>query len=128
MNYIVISNEVDGTSAERAENINRELYKISRPANDPNDGTLYMFGTYEDGLGNVAIGYEDTDKIPVHELADVTPLKQTLIYSASETELNNLEAYLLSKKGSFIYFKDIIPSSIIIRDYAYMVANGFITE
>ena len=128
MNYIVIQEKQNSTSKARAELINRELYKISRPVGEAGDGTLYMFSTYENELGEVALGYEDTDTIPVNALADVTPLKDALKDDANGTELNQLEAYLLSKKGSFIYFKDIIPSSIVIRDYTYMVANGFITE
>lgn len=124
--YIIIA-PYNTTSEERIHSINRELYKISRPNWTEQDVSKYWLGMHQNG-DSWALEYSDEDWLNVSTDADVTTLKNLLTEDASEQERNMLEAYIMSKKGDRIYFKDIIPSTIIQRTYEDMQLLGWFNE
>lgn len=126
MRYIIIEHRTE-TSHIRAEKINRELYKISRPNWSPDDVTKYFLPCYQNADYS-CFQFEDTDFLPVHADLDITALKTLLSEDADTNELNNLEAYVKGKKGDKIFFKDIIPSLITIYTRAEMEALGWFQE
>lgn len=111
MRYIIIAHRTQD-SITRGTGINRELYKISRPNPSPNDVTKFFLPSYVNG-SQMALGFEDTDYLPVSNELDVTTLKNILSEDATQQELEGLEMYLTSLIGGVVYFKDIIPSGIV---------------
>lgn len=108
MRYIIISGE---DSITRGEAINKELYRISRPNPDPEYDSENFLSSYIHE-GKMALGFEDSDFLPVSELVNVDTLKTLLSQEVDSNELNNLEAFVRGKKGDKIYFVDIIPRSV----------------
>lgn len=108
--FIIIAHRTDD-SHTRAEQINRELYKISRPNWSTEDVSKYFLSVHKNNDLS-AFEYSDTDYLPVNNEVDVTTLKNLLSEDATQQELDGLEMYLTSLIGSVVYFKDIIPSGI----------------
>jgi hypothetical protein len=117
MKYIIVADKAK-TSAERTMDINRELFRISRPNPDPEDVSVYLLTMItHPSNGKMALGFESTTSIPVSSSVDVTDLRGMLSEDATEVELDGLEGYLYSKIGSKVNFETIIPSAIVILTY-----------
>lgn len=126
MRYIIIETQTD-SSEVRAHNINRELYKISRPTWTEQDVTKYFLPMFQNGV-DWCFGFEDTDFLPVNNNANVTTLKNLLSEDATEQEREMLGAYIESQKGGTILFKDIIPSTINKYTKEEMQSLGWFNE
>lgn len=121
--YIIIADRSE-TSPIRGGKINSELYKISRPNPDPKDFGKYFLMSIEHN-GKMALGFTDSDSLPVSNDFDVTVLKSILQPDAPQQELDMLEIFLTSLIGGRVYFKDIIPSGIQVYTEQEMIDFGF---
>ena len=114
MRYIIIKNVGIG-SIPRRDKINKCLFDISRPVliKDTRDVTTGFLSQYDNGeLG--ALGFEDTDDLPVHAQMDVQELKDVLGDDLTGQEKAQFEAYIRSKIIGRINFVDIIQSTMTI--------------
>lgn len=113
MVYIKINPSPTLTSPERADEINREVQRISRPNPLPNEVTEFRFQKLiHPTNGEACLCYGLTDNIPVNSELDVTKLKNLMLQDATQQELDNLELYLTSLIGDRVVFNNIVPSSV----------------
>src|SRR5210317_178797 len=123
--YIIVLPTPTQTSERRAYQITRELYNISRPVLIQAEGeaasTVFGIVVHPDGIQNAL--QVDTDYlIHVHEAATLEKLV------ACFPELTNDERFQLSayvQTNHSFPFEHIIPSTVTVRDYDYMVQNGW---
>ena len=106
--YLEIIPKAGLTSQERADEINAELYDISRPDSiSAGDTTNAMFSVvHKEGLNSIMVA--DNSFIPVHPDKDLAPLV-SLFPDLTQGEINGLVAYINSQNG--IHFYDILPSN-----------------
>ena len=126
MAYIKINPSPTLTSSERADEINRELQRISRPQPLPNEYSEFRFQKLlHPTSGDACLCYELTDSIPVNTDVDVTALKALLAQETTEEELNQLEAYLLTLVGESVVFDTIVPSTVTKYTKAELELEGW---
>ena len=124
MQYIIVQPEGILSSPQRAALISRELYCITRPVHlqRPDEAQFNVFGIihHEDGRAALVV---DTDYIiPVHPLATLERLV-SLFPELTDTERINLQAYIFNNDE--FPFGAIVPSTTTLRDYDYMMADGW---
>ena len=128
MGYIIVLPEGFLTSEVRAQSITRELYNITVPLavqqEYQKDGTVFGVITHPDGIQH-ALQVDLEYVIPVHAQATLEKLV-SLLPELNETERFNLASYVLNNKA--FPFGHIVPSTTTVRDYDYMVANGWFPE
>jgi len=123
--YIIILPLPHLTSEQRAYSISRELYNITVPLTIQEDyhkdGTVFGVVKHPDGIQ--AALHIDTDYlIPVHPLATLEKLV-TLFPEIPEQERTMLQSFVLHNRA--FPFGMIVPSTSTIRDYEYMVEQGW---
>jgi len=123
--YIIILELPHMTSEARAYGISRELYNITVPLaiqeDYHKDGIVFGVVKHPDGIQ--AALHIDTDYlIPVHPLATLEKLV-TLFPEIPESERTMLQSFVLHNRA--FPFGMIVPSTSTIRDYAYMVEQGW---
>jgi hypothetical protein len=128
MSYILIESNDDLTSQERAELITRELYNITAPEAMQHDyqadGTVF-------GL----VKHPESDDWAMHIQAD------WVIYCHDDVDLDRLVGAFpevpaeevatlrsLIESSDKVTFSQIIPSTATLRDFEYMVDNGWFTD
>lgn len=126
--YIIVLPEGFLTSEVRAKSITRELYNITAPLavqeEYQKDATVFGVIVHPDGIQHAL--QVDTDYvIPVSPQATIEKLV-SLFPELNEQERFNLASYVLNNKS--FPFGHIVPSTTTIRDYDYMVANGWFAE
>ena len=128
MSYILIESNDDLTSQERAELITRELYNITAPEATQHDyqadGTVFGLVEHPDG-GDWALHIVPDWVIYCHDDVDLDRLVGALPEVPAD-EVASLRA--LIESSDKIEFAQIIPSTATIRDYEYMVDNGWFTD
>ena len=127
MNYIIIQPEAGFTSQERAEKISEELFNISRPPHvkSESDVTKYVFGWVKHPDSDlhalhVILDYE----IYVHPENNIDNLVD-LFPEVPQAEKDQLRAYIENSSSDVFQFQNIIPSTAIVRDQAYMEQDGW---
>ena len=123
--YIIILPLPHMTSEARAYGISRELYNITVPLTIQEDYQHdgHVFGVVKHPDGIQAALHIDTDYlIPVHPLATLEKLV-TLFPEIPEQERTMLQSFVLHNRA--FPFGMIVPSTSTIRDYAYMVEQGW---
>ena len=123
--YIIILPLPHMTSEQRAYSISRELYNITVPLTIQEDYQHdgHVFGVVKHPDGMQAALHIDTDYlIPVHPLATLEKLV-TLFPEIPEQERTMLQSFVLHNRA--FPFGMIVPSTSTIRDYAYMVEQGW---
>lgn len=123
--YIIILPLPHMTSEARAYGISRELYNITVPLviqeDYHKDGIVFGVVKHPDGMQ--AALHIDTDYlIPVHPLATLEKLV-TLFPEIPEQERTMLQSFVLHNRA--FPFGMIVPSTSTIRDYEYMVEQGW---
>jgi hypothetical protein len=123
--YIIILPLPHLTSEQRAHGISRELYNITVPLaiqeDYHKDGIVFGVVKHPDGMQ--AALHIDTDYlIPVHPLATLEKLV-TLFPEIPESERTMLQSFVLHNRA--FPFGMIVPSTSTIRDYEYMVEQGW---
>lgn len=128
MSYILISANDDLTSQERAELITRELYNITAPEAMQHDyqadGTVFGLVEHPDG-GDWAMHIQADWVIYCHDDVDLARLVGAFPEVPAD-EVASLSA--LIESSDKIEFSQIIPSTATVRDYEYMVDNGWFTD
>ena len=126
--YIIVLSEGFLTSEVRAKSITRELYNITVPLviqeDYQKDATVFGVIVHPDGIQHAL--QVDTDyTIPVSPQATIEKLV-SLFPELNEQERFNLSSYVLNNQE--FPFGNIVPSTTTIRDYDYMVENGWFPE
>jgi len=128
MSYILIESNDDLTSQERAELITRELYNITAPEAMQHDyqadGTVFGLVDHPDG-GNWAMHIQADWVIYCHDDVDLARLVGAFPEVPAD-EVASLSA--LIESSDKIEFAQIIPSTATVRDYEYMVDNGWFSD
>jgi hypothetical protein len=125
MNYIIVRPEGILSSPQRAQFITRELYCITLPLQfqtpDQHDGTV--FGVIHHPTDGRAALQVDLDYvIPVHPLVTLERLV-SLFPEITDAERMTLMQVIFSSKA--FPFRHIVPSTVTVRDEAYMIAEGW---
>jgi hypothetical protein len=101
------------TSAERAEAIDREVWRLRRPLSvqSPNDITQFYYPriTHPD-TGEVAIVGDTTEEVYINEAVDLTELL-ALLPEVPQEEKDGLVMYIDANKGGSVPFGQLIPST-----------------
>ena len=123
--YIIVRPEGILTSPQRAQFITRELYCITLPLQfqtpDQHDGTV--FGVIHHPTDGRAALQVDLDYvIPVHPLVTLERLV-SLFPEITDAERMTLMQVIFSSKA--FPFRHIVPSTVTVRDEAYMIADGW---
>lgn len=126
--YIIVLPEGFLTSEVRAKSITRELYNITVPVavqeEYQKDATVFGVIVHPDGIQHAL--QVDTDYvIPVSPQATIEKLV-SLLPELNEQERFNLASYVLNNQE--FPFGNIVPSTTTVRDYDYMVENGWFPE
>lgn len=128
MSYIIVLPEGFLTSEVRAKSITRELYNITVPVaiqeEYQKDATVFGVITHPDGIQH-ALQVDLDYVIPVSPQATIEKLV-SLFPELSEQERFNLASYVLNNQE--FPFGNIVPSTTTVRDYDYMVENGWFPE
>ncbi len=128
MSYIIVLPEGFLTSEVRAKSITRELYNITVPVaiqeEYQKDATVFGVITHPDGIQH-ALQVDLDYVIPVSPQATIEKLV-SLFPELSEQERFNLASYVLNNQE--FPFGNIVPSTTTVRDYEYMVENGWFPE
>jgi len=128
MSYILIESNGDLTSQERAQLITRELYNITAPEAMQHDyqadGTVFGLVEHPDG-GDWAMHIDEDWVIYCHDDVDLARLVGAFPEVPAD-EVASLSA--LIESSDKIEFAQIIPSTATIRDFDYMVDNGWFTN
>jgi hypothetical protein len=123
--YIIILPLPHLTSEQRAYNISRELYNITVPLaiqeDYHKDGIVFGVVKHPDGI-QAALQIDTDYLIPVHPLATLEKLV-TLFPEIPEQERTMLQSFVLHNRA--FPFGMIVPSTSTIRDYEYMVEQGW---
>ena len=123
--YIIILPLPHMTSEARAYGISRELYNITVPLaiqeDYHKDGIVFGVVKHPDGI-QAALQIDTEYLIPVHPLATLEKLV-TLFPEIPESERTMLQSFVLHNRA--FPFGMIVPSTSTIRDYAYMVEQGW---
>jgi hypothetical protein len=123
--YIIVRPEGILSSPQRAQFITRELYCITLPLQfqtpDQHDGTV--FGVIHHPTDGRAALQVDLDYvIPVHPLVTLERLV-SLFPEITDAERMTLMQVIFSVKA--FPFRHIVPSTVQVRDEAYMIAEGW---
>ncbi len=128
MSYIIVLPEGFLTSEVRAKSITRELYNITVPVaiqeEYQKDATVFGVITHPDGIQH-ALQVDLDYVIPVSPQATIEKLV-SLFPELNEQERFNLASYVLNNQE--FPFGNIVPSTTTVRDYEYMVENGWFPE
>ena len=126
--YIIVLPEGFLTSETRAKSITRELYNITVPVaiqeEYQKDATVFGVITHPDGIQH-ALQVDLDYIIPVSPQATIEKLV-SLFPELNEQERFNLASYVLNNQE--FPFGNIVPSTTTVRDYEYMVENGWFPE
>jgi hypothetical protein len=128
MTYIIVLPVGVLTSETRAKQITRELYNITVPlavqADYQKDGTVFGVVKHPDGVQH-ALQVDPAYIIPVHPQANLEKLV-AMFPDLTDTERVTLQGYIHTQEQ--FPFGAIVPSTTTLRDYDYMVANGWFPE
>jgi hypothetical protein len=129
MRYIKVRPDSTRTSYERALEISKELFNISRPLpiKDEHDETQYLFGWIEhpnstDDITTALCINDINQIIPVHPDKDLTALIG-LFEELTQQEKDALASYISSQQS--FPFANIIPSDTQVFTHEEMDADGW---
>lgn len=124
-NYLIVPPEGGLTSEERAVDISRQLYCITRPESiqNPDEANFNLFGSViHPTTGEAALSIVLDWLIYVNAAVDLTEL-QALFPLMPQAEMDTLTSLITT--SSTVLFEQIIPTECTVRDQAYMDANGW---
>lgn len=112
--YLPVQETIPGmTSAERAEAIDREVWRLQRPLSvqSPNDVTqFYYMRITHPTTGQVAIVGDTTENVKIHPDVDLTNLL-LLLPEVPQVEKDGLVAFIDANRGGTVPFGQLIPST-----------------
>lgn len=100
------------TSAERAEALDAEVWRLVRPetVQVPGDSQHLYPRMVHPTTGQVAILGETTEVVPIHPNVDLTNLL-ALLPEVPQAEKDQLVAYIDANRGGSVLFGTLIPST-----------------
>ena len=111
--YLPVEPQLGMTSAERAEAIDREVWRLRRPLSvqSPNDVTQFYYPriTHPD-TGEVAIVGDTTEYIYIHPDVDLDDLL-ALLPEVPQAEKDGLVMFIDANRGGTVQFGQLIPST-----------------
>ena len=112
--YLPVEETIEGmTSAERAEAIDREVWRLRRPLSvqSPNDITQFYYPriTHPD-TGQVAIVGQTDEEVRIHPDVDLTDLLE-LLPEVPQEEKDGLVMFIDANRGGSVPFGQLIPST-----------------
>ena len=125
--YLPVEPQAGMTSAERADALDAEVWRLVRPASvqGANDSThLYPRITHPT-TNQVALIGETTDVLPVHPDVDLTDLL-ALLPEVPQAEKDQLTLYIDANRGGTVVFGNLIPSTSTQLTEAEADAAGWI--
>lgn len=133
MQFIKVLPQGGLTSEQRSISISRELFRIQRPIDQQNDGTLYLFEWVKhptqdpayQNIVNVALSVDLSEIIYVHPDNDLTNLI-ALFPELSQAEKDGLAAFIESQQS--FPFQYIIPQGTTVFTYEQMKDSGWFPE
>ena len=112
--YLPVQETIPGmTSAERAEAIDREVWRLRRPLSvqSPNDITQFYYPRItHPTTGQVAIVGDTTEEVKIHPDVDLTNLL-ALLPEVPQVEKDGLVAFIDANRGGTVPFGQLIPST-----------------
>jgi hypothetical protein len=123
--YIIVRPEGILSSPQRAQFITRELYCITLPLQfqTPDQANGTVFGIIHHPTDGRAALQVDLDYvIPVHPLVTLERLV-SLFPEITDAERMMLMQVIFSSKA--FPFRHIVPSTVTVRDEAFMIAEGW---
>lgn len=126
MEYIKVKPIQGYTSKQRCEEMNKELWGISRPSNIKlsTDVTSKLFGELELLDGSYALEIDQEHVITVHKDLSITGLSN-LFPDLTEVERNKLISFI--ENSTSFPFKDIIPSGTTVYTFEQLVEQQLLT-
>jgi hypothetical protein len=125
MQFIIVRPEGILSSPQRAQFITRELYCITLPLQfqtpDQHDGTVFGI-IHHPTDGRAALQVDLDYVIPVHPLVTLERLV-SLFPEITDAERMTLMQVIFSSKA--FRFRHIVPSTVTVRDEAFMIAEGW---
>lgn len=123
-NYIIVTPLPPLTSEERTIDLSTQIYKISRPLDDPQQETKYQFAWInKPSTIEYALCVDLDAMIPVSPEKDLAPLIALLGDNVPPEEIARIVAEIDNQNP--VRFGDIIPTETPVWDRAYMEANGW---
>jgi hypothetical protein len=112
--YLPVQETIPGmTSAERAEAIDREVWRLRRPLSvqSPNDVTQFYYPRItHPTTGQVAIVGDTTENVKIHPDVDLTELL-LLLPEVPQAEKDGLVMFIDANRGGTVPFGQLIPST-----------------
>jgi len=111
--YLPVRPELNMTSAERAEALNREVFRLIRPTSvrHPMDVTEFMYLDWpNESTGQHALIADTEDLIYIDPAVDLT-LLLALMPEVPQQEKDQLVAFIDANRGQHIPFGYLIPST-----------------
>ena len=112
--YLPVEETIEGmTSAERAEAIDREVWRLRRPLSvqSPNDITQFYYPriTHPE-TGQVAIVGQTDEEVRIHPDVNLTDLLE-LLPEVPQEEKDGLVMFIDANRGGTVPFGQLIPST-----------------
>ena len=111
--YLPVEPQLGMTSAERAEAIDREVWRLRRPLSvqSPNDITQFYYPriTHPE-TGQVAIVGQTDEEVRIHPDVDLTDLL-ALLPEVPQEEKDGLVMFIDANRGGTVPFGQLIPST-----------------
>jgi len=110
--YLPVEPQGGLTSAQRADALDKEVWRLIRPASVQSAGdTEYLYARMvHPKTGQVALLGETTDVLPVHPDVDLTALLE-LLPEVPQVEKDQLTLYINASRGKTVVFGNLIPST-----------------
>lgn len=124
-NYIIVTELPPLTSGERCIDLSKQIYKISRPLDDPEQITQYQFSwIIHPNTIDYALVVDLDAMIPVSPDKNLADLIALLGNNIPPEEIAQI--VLTIDNQNPVRFGDIVPVEVPIRDEQYMIDNGWI--
>ena len=129
--YLPVEETIEGmTSAERAEAIDREVWRLRRPLSvqSPNDITQFYYPriTHPE-TGQVAIVGQTDEEVRIHPDVDLTDLL-ALLPEVPQEEKDGLVMFIDANRGGSVPFGQLIPSTSTQLTQVEAEAEGWLPD
>ena len=124
MNYILVKDTPEIPAFERAKEISRGLYELTYPVHLGNTSYL-LFDVQKTDKGSYIAVADLAHQIKVHPQASLTKL-MLMFPELTIEKKGELEDYI--NNNDTVVLQALIPSTSEIKDYDWMVENGWIIK
>ena len=111
--YLPVEPQLDMTSAERADAIDAEVWRLRRPLSlqSPQDVTKYYYPRItHPTTGEVAIVGDTTEEVYINPAVDLTNML-ALLPEVPQAEKDGLVLFIDANRGGSVPFGQLIPST-----------------